>query len=148
LIQRLIANVEWQFYCSPGYLEQLEQLQTPYDLASCSFLKVGRAGAKEAIPLQHKDGLRTHQNTHIVLCSEDMSTIRQAAIEGLGVTALPDYVCRAPVEAGQLVRVLPDWVSQYASLSLLMPSRVGVPPHTKALAEFIRERLPLAVRPQ
>jgi DNA-binding transcriptional LysR family regulator len=148
LIQRFIANVEWQFYCSPGYLEQLEQLQTPYDFASCRFLKVGRAGAKEAIPLQHKDGLRTHQTTQIAFCSEDMSTIRQAAIDGLGVTALPDYVCRAPVEAGQLVRVLPDWVSQYASLSLLMPSRVGVPPHTKALADFIRERLPLAVRPQ
>lgn len=83
LIQRFIANVEWQFYCSPGYLEQLEQLeqlQTTYDLASCRFLKVGRAGAKEAIPLQHKGGLQTHQNTHIALCSEDMSTIRQAAM--------------------------------------------------------------------
>jgi len=148
LIQRFIANVEWQFYCSPGYLEQLEQLETPYDLASCRFLKVGRAGAKEAIPLQHKDGLRIHQNTHVALCSEDMSTIRQAAIDGLGVTALPDYVCRAAVQAGQLVRVLPDWVSQYASLSLLMPSRVGVPPHTKALAEFIRERVPSAVGPR
>jgi DNA-binding transcriptional LysR family regulator len=76
-----------------------------------------------------------------------MSTIRQAAIDGLGVTALPDYVCRAAVQAGQLIRVMPDWISQSASLSLLMPSRLGVPPHTKALAEFIREKLPVALAP-
>ncbi|WP_349518773.1 LysR substrate-binding domain-containing protein [Marinobacter sp. NFXS11] len=37
LVQRFIANVEWQFYYSPCYLEQLEQLETPYDLASCRF---------------------------------------------------------------------------------------------------------------
>jgi len=145
LIQRFITNVEWQLYGSPDYLEQIEHLDAPYDLANCRFLKVGRAGAKDAIPLIHKDGLRTHQNTHILFCSEDMWTIRQAAIAGLGVTALPDYVCNSAVQTGQLVRILPDWVSQSASLSLLMPSRLGVPAHTKALAEYIREKLPLAI---
>ncbi|NGN96386.1 LysR family transcriptional regulator [Grimontia sp. S25] len=146
LIQRFITTVEWQFFCSPRYLETLQQLNTPYDLADCQFLKVGRSGSKDAIPLMNRDGLRTHQTSNIALCSEDMSTIRQAAIEGLGVTALPDYVCRTALQTGELVRVLPDWLSQSASLSLLMPSRLGVPPHTKALAEFIREKLPLVVR--
>ena len=145
LIQRFIAKVEWQFYSSPDYLQQIEAIETPYDLANCRFLKVGRAGAKDAIAVHHKDGLRTHQTTHIALYSEDMSTIRQAAIAGSGVTALPDYVCKTAVQAGQLVRILPEWVSQSASLSLLMPSRLGIPPHTKALAEYIRETLPLAV---
>lgn len=143
LIQRSVARVDWPLYCSPDYLNDIERLDTPYDLARCRFLKVGRASAKDAIPLRHKDGLRTHQNTRIVLCSEDMSTIRQAAINGLGVTALPDYVCATAVQNAQLVRVLPDWISQSANLSLLMPSRLGVPAHTKALAEFIREKLPL-----
>jgi len=144
LIQRSVARVDWPFYCSPDYLNHIQQLETPYDLARCRFLKVGRSSAKNAIPLLHTDGLRTHQTTRIALCSEDMSTIRQAAINGLGVTALPDYVCTSALQTGQLVRVLPDWISQSASLSLLMPSRLGVPPHTKALAEFIREKLPLA----
>lgn len=147
LIQQFITRVEWPLYCSPGYSEQTERLKTPCDLAHCRFLKVGRASPKEAISLQHKDGHRTHQTTRIALCSEDMSTIRQAAINGLGVTALPDYVCRTAVQTGQLVRILPDWISQSASLSLLMPSRLGVPPHTRALADFIREKLPLAVEP-
>ncbi|WP_210395158.1 LysR substrate-binding domain-containing protein [Motiliproteus sediminis] len=145
LIQRFIATVEWHFYCSPDYLRRVNKIEAPYDLAQCRFLKVGRASAKEAIPLHHTDGLRTHQNSRIALCSEDMATIRQAAIDGLGVTALPNYVGKSAVRAGQLVRVLPDWISQAANLSLLMPSRLGVPAHTKALSEYIRAQLPLAI---
>ncbi|MDX1669374.1 MAG: LysR substrate-binding domain-containing protein [Limnobacter sp.] len=143
LIQRSIAKVDWLFYCSPGYLTQLAKLETPYDLAQCKFLTVGRARANDTIPLRHKDGQRINQETRIALCSEDMSTIRHAAINGLGITALPEYVCSTAVQTGQLVRVLPEWISQSATLSLLMPSRLGVPEHTKALAEFIRKNLPL-----
>jgi DNA-binding transcriptional LysR family regulator len=144
-IQRFITKVEWPLYCAPEYLEQVEKIDTPDDLANCRFLKVGRANQKDAISLLNKEGLRTHQITNIALCSEDMSTIKHAAITGLGVTALPDYVCNKAVKTQQLVRVLPEWVSQSANLSLLMPSRLGVPAHTKALAEFIREKLPIVV---
>ncbi|MGJ8681666.1 LysR substrate-binding domain-containing protein [Paraglaciecola sp.] len=144
-IQRFITKVEWPLYCAPEYLEQVEKIDSPDDLANCRFLKVGRANQKDAISLFNKEGLRTHQITNIALCSEDMSTIKHAAITGLGVTALPDYVCNKAVKTQQLVRVLPEWVSQSANLSLLMPSRLGVPAHIKALAEFIREKLPNVV---
>jgi len=146
LIQRFITKVEWPLYCSPSYLEKVERLDTPYQLADCRFMKVGRGSSKDAIPLLHKNGLRTHQATNIVMYSEDMSTVRQAAIAGLGITALPDYVCKQALQSGHLVQVLPDWISQSASLSLLMPSRLGVPQHTKALADFIREKLPTATK--
>lgn len=146
LIQRFITKVEWPFYCAPSYLEEIKGIDTPHDLADCRCLKVGRGDPKGTIPLLNKSGLRTHQKTNIILFSEDMSTLRQATIEGLGIIALPDYVCKKAVQAGQLVRILPDWLYQSASLSLLMPSRLGVPNHTKVLADFIREKLPLAVK--
>jgi len=40
---------------------------------------------------------------------EDMATVRDAAINGLGIALLPDHVCREALEAGKLVRVLPAW---------------------------------------
>jgi len=146
LIQRFITKVDWPLYCAPSYLEKVEPIETPYHLANCRFLKVGRGSSKDAIPLLHKDGLRTHQTTNIVMYSEDMSTLRRATIEGLGIIALPDYVCKEALQTGQLVQVLPGWISLSASLSLLMPSRLGVPPHTKALADFIREKLPAVIK--
>ncbi|BCL69039.1 LysR family transcriptional regulator [Vibrio nigripulchritudo] len=145
LIQRVITKVKWSFYCAPSYLEEIGTVENPSDLAHCRVLKIGRVSGENAIHLLHNNGLRVHQHTNIVMCSEDMSTLRQATIEGLGIIALPDYVCRKPLQIGQLIQILPDWISQSATLSLLMPSRLGVPAHIKALADFIREKLPKAV---
>lgn len=143
LIKRSIAKVDWPLFCAPSYLKKMGRIESPYDLANCHFLKLGRAATKEAIPLLHSDGLRTHQTTNILMCTEDMATLKHSVIKGLGVTTLPDYVCVSALKTGQLIRILPDWISQSASLSLLMPSRLGVPQHTRMLIEFIQERLPL-----
>ncbi|MFD2176113.1 LysR substrate-binding domain-containing protein [Veronia pacifica] len=145
LIQRFIANVEWGLFCSPDYLEQVGQIDSPYDLSRCKLLKMGQDNGIESIPLQHIDGTRTRQHTNIILCSEDMSTILLGAVQGLGIVSLPTYVCRDALQTGQLVRVLPEWLSLSAKLSLLMPSRAGVPPQTEALSAFIRERLPTVI---
>jgi DNA-binding transcriptional LysR family regulator len=45
------------------------------------------------------------------LLIDDMLSLKQAAIGGLGVVALPDYVCRDDVKSGALLRVLPGWIA-------------------------------------
>lgn len=142
LIQRSIAKVDWPLFCSPSYVKQNGSIENPYDLANCHFLKLGRATTKDAITLLHSDGRRTNQATNILMCTEDMATLKHSVIKGLGVTTLPDYVCASDLKSGQLIQILPDWISQSASLSLLMPSRLGVPQHTRMLIEFIQNRLP------
>ena len=51
------------------------------------------------------------------LCSDDMSTLKQAAKDNLGIVALPAYVCKDELTAGQLVRILPDWTLALLSLA-------------------------------
>ena len=46
-----------------------------------------------------------------------------AARDGLGVALLPEEVCAADLEAGRLVRVLPEWVGQERTLYLVHVSR-------------------------
>ena len=75
------------------------------------------------------------------LCSDDMSTLKSAAIEGLGIVSLPSYTCHKELTEGLLVRVLPDWLSGKAELSLLMPSRKGQSPSVKALSHYLLDKL-------
>ena len=56
------------------------------------------------------------------LVIDDM--LKQAAIAGLGVLALPGYVCRDDVKSGALRRVLPEWIA--ATLTALIPYRQGL----------------------
>lgn len=143
LVKSFIAQVDWPFFCSPSYLNKIKTISTPCDLASCHFLKLGSATTNEAVSLQHSDGTKTHQKVKILMSSEDMGTLKHFATQGLGVTTLPDYVCVDSIKSGELVRILPEWISQSPTLSILMPSRLGIPQHTKILVEFIKEKLPL-----
>ena len=46
---------------------------------------------------------------------ECMVTLKQAAQAGMGIVALPAYVCRDEVKSGKLQRVLPQWVADKSS---------------------------------
>ena len=46
------------------------------------------------------------------LSASTFPILRQAACDGIGIANLPDYVCRDLIEAGRLVRVLPDWAAR------------------------------------
>jgi DNA-binding transcriptional LysR family regulator len=71
-----------------------------------------------------------------------MSTLKTATMAGLGIVALPGYVCRAELRSGELVRVLPDWLAADARISLLKPTSRGALPVVRALADHLAEELP------
>ncbi|MFK7794058.1 MAG: LysR substrate-binding domain-containing protein [Gammaproteobacteria bacterium] len=51
--------------------------------------------------------------------------MKQAAIAGLGIVALPAYTCRDELKSGELTRVLPGWHAGLSQLSLIMPTQRG-----------------------
>jgi DNA-binding transcriptional LysR family regulator len=145
LISKPVTSIEWPFVCSPRYLNDSGVIKTPDDLCNSKFLKLGRFNADHKIALIHADDSIVHQKTNIALCTEDMMTLKRAVIKGLGVASLPEYVCHNALKRGDLVRVLPEWVSQRANISLLMPSRLGIPKHTSVFIDYILDNLPLAI---
>jgi hypothetical protein len=52
-----------------------------------------------------------------------MIGLKQAAIAGLGIVALPGYVCRDEVRSGLLRRVLPIWLADDSTITALIPYR-------------------------
>jgi DNA-binding transcriptional LysR family regulator len=73
---------------------------------------------------------------------EDMATVRDAAVAGLGVAILPDHVCRAALDAGQLVRVLPAWRGLQGIVHLVFTTRRGLPPAVRALIDHLAAGFP------
>ena len=79
------------------------------------------------------------------LWGNDMVGLQEAAIQGLGVVALPGYVCRKAVHAGALRRVLPDWIAGDSTITALMPYRQGLLPSVRAFIDHLAAELPKAV---
>jgi len=142
LIQRRVARAPWYLFASPGYLEREGAPRTPDDLVDHVGLKAGWRPEHGEWSLIGPDGARHTAHYRPRLCSDDMSTLKTAAAAGLGIVALPGYVCRPEVLAGELAYVLPDWLAADAQISLLKPTSRGALPVVRALTEHLCAELP------
>lgn len=141
IIQRSLASFSWYLFASPAYISRTGIPETPHDLLKRQSLKVGWQPTTGYWTLQNKEGVKTTIPFNPQLCSDDMSTLKEAAINGLGIVSLPAYTCRKEINDGLLVRVLPNWISGKAQLSLLSPSRRVQSSSAKALAEFLLDNV-------
>lgn len=142
LIQRRITETPWHLFGSPGHAQQIGVAVTPSDLEGLPGLALGWRPEGNSWSLQGPDGRTASVPYAARLRSDDMATLKQAAAEGLGVVALPAYVCAEDVAAGRLTRLLPDWTAGLPEISLLMHERRGNPPQVDAFAAFLRRELP------
>jgi DNA-binding transcriptional LysR family regulator len=141
-VQSRVARTPWFLFAGPTYLDRIGSPGSPDDLDAHEGLKVGWKPEVGQWSLRGPDDVRVTIPFQPRLCSDDMSTLKRAAAAGLGIVALPGYVCRDDVEEGRLVRVLPEWIAGDAQLSMIMPSRRGRLPAVEALAEHLRRELP------
>lgn len=141
LIQRTLAVVEWALFASPDHPIADKSDAKPADLTNHQTLALGWQSPTDSWRLEHLSGAK--ETIHITprLKSDDMTTLKQAAGAGLGLVALPAYICREELATGTLVRVLPDWHAGQANLSLVMPRRRGFGAAVTALQEFLQAEL-------
>ena len=79
------------------------------------------------------------------LMSDDMIGLKQAAIAGLGLIALPGYVCRDELRSGAMRRVLPTWLADDSTMTALIPYRQGLLPSVRAFLDHLAAEFPKAV---
>ncbi|MBV6636759.1 MAG: LysR family transcriptional regulator, partial [Mameliella sp.] len=107
LIQRRIADVPWHLFGSPGLAQQLGDGASPTDLEGQPGLALGWRPGGSSWSLQGPGGSSASVPFTARMRSDDMVSLKEAAAAGLGVVALPAYVCAEDVAAGRLCRFLP-----------------------------------------
>jgi DNA-binding transcriptional LysR family regulator len=70
----------------------------------------------------------------------DPTVNHQLAVDGVGVATLSLSLVRDDVEAGRLVRLLPEWELDPIEVYAYYPSRLSASPKVRALLEFLREK--------
>lgn len=143
-IQRTVARTPWYLLASPAYLERAGLPKTPEDLGDHVGLKSGWRPEHGEWSLLGPEGARHTVRFRPRLCCDDMSTLKTATVEGLGIVALPGYVCREELHAGELVRVLPEWIAADAQVSIIKPTSRGALPAVRALADYLCAEFPRA----
>jgi DNA-binding transcriptional LysR family regulator len=146
LVQRSLTPAPWFLFAGAAYLDARETPHTPQDLRHHPSLFMMRTGVAPVWRLR-----RSSQAKEVViplaprLMSDDMIGLKQAAIAGLGIVALPGYVCRDEVRAGILRRVLPTWLAGDSTITALIPYRQGLLPSVRVFLDHLAAEFPKAV---
>jgi DNA-binding transcriptional LysR family regulator len=146
LVQRSLTPAPWFLFAGSAYLDANETPHTPQDLRSHPSLFMMRTGVAPVWRLRHASKAK-----EVVmplaprLLSDDMIGLKRAAIAGLGIVALPGYVCRDEVRSGTLRRVLPTWLAGDSTITALIPYRQGLLPSVRVFLDHLAAEFPKAV---
>ena len=75
------------------------------------------------------------------LAAGDFKTLLAAALAGVGAALMPIVECRTDLEAGRLVRLVPEWAAADGILHLVFTSRRSMLPSVRAVIDFAAEAL-------
>lgn len=147
LVQRTLAPAPWYLFAGAAYLAAHGAPQTPDELRDHPTLFLARNNLAPSWRLRHTGLAREEVVVPLAprLQSDDMVGLQQAAIRGLGIVALPNYIARVAVQSGAMQRVLPDWVAGDATLTALIPGRKGLLPSVRAFIDHLAAEFPKIV---
>lgn len=139
---RAVGLAELEVWCaaSPAYLRARGTPKRPEDLVEHDWIAFTRLASPWT--LRCRVGRREFTVRLRGRLSATMSYAGRAlAIAGAGVFGAPDFTLRPDIEAGRLVRLLPDVRLPAASLYAAWPGRLEPPAKTRALIELAKKRL-------
>jgi len=146
LVQRTLTPAPWFLFAGSAYLDANEAPQAPKELRIHPTLFMMRTGVAPVWRLRRSSGAKEAVIPLTPrLLSDDMIGLKQAAIAGLGIVALPGYVCRDDVRSGALRRVLPAWLAGDSTITALIPYRRGLLPSVRVFIDHLAAEFPKAV---
>src|SRR5262245_57312481 len=147
LVQRTLAPAPWFLFAGSDYLAANGEPEKPQDLRDHPSLFMMRTGVDPVWRLRHARQAKDEVVMPLTprLLSDDMVGLQEAAINGVGIVALPGYVCRAAVKTGALRRVLPNWVAGDSTITALIPYRQGLLPSVRAFLDHLAAEVPKTV---
>lgn len=138
LVARRLGPFRFLLVASPVYLERRGMPRTPADLGghACLRYQFSNSGRIEEWTVPGLPPLLP-----LELACNNMEAMLGAAVAGLGVAYMPDFLAREALARGELVRVLAPFVDHAGQFSALWPSSRQLSPKVRAFVDFAAANL-------
>ncbi|WP_291369492.1 MULTISPECIES: LysR family transcriptional regulator [unclassified Acinetobacter] len=136
---RLLCRSRLYIVASPGYLEQHGIPQSPADLSQHALLGFSQPTHLNAWPIQLND---TDLIVHPKIKASNGETVRQLALQGLGITCLSRFLIEQDLQAGHLTALLEDQIRlHYQNIHAVYYRQEHLPKRVQLFIEFLAQKL-------
>jgi DNA-binding transcriptional LysR family regulator len=143
VIARKVISTEAILLASPGYLRRRGTPTAPHDLLHHDILRLKPAsGRNRQWRLLHADQPERFLDLEVrpVLWANHTDTLMHAALDGAGITSTTLELAAPLIDSGDLVRVLPPWITDRLTLYAALPSRKFIPRRTQVFLDYLTEQ--------
>ncbi|HSI49099.1 MAG TPA: LysR family transcriptional regulator [Ideonella sp.] len=120
---------------SPTYMARVEPITRLQDVVPHVHIAFSRWEQPVAWRLICGDAsVRIELEPRLVI--NDYAGVLQGLIDGLGVSELPSFLCKAALREGRLVEVLPEWQFAGVKVAAAFPSNRYLSPLVRAFKDF------------
>lgn len=141
LTMKVLSKSPQCLMASKDFFNHYTKPENPDELANLPSLDFEQSDGKHIWCLDGPGGATAQVRHSPRLVTDDVFTLRQAALEGLGVVRMPLIVGGRDLVEGRLINVLPGWQPRGGILHAVFPSRRGLLPAVRALLDFLGESM-------
>lgn len=146
LVLRSFGQSRVLLAANPKFLDEHGRPETPEQLESLPLLSQYEHDGAQVLELFDANGAKVSVEMRARMICGEFNVLYEAARRGMGVTALPEFVCAPAILRGELEVVLPAWSMPQGMAHFVYPSRRGLLPSVRAFVDFLAERLPETMR--
>jgi DNA-binding transcriptional LysR family regulator len=141
LVSRVIATYKARLCASPSYLAERGEPRDIDDLAVHDCLIFAGRNQRQGWRFRGEGGSWIKAQGHSRLRLDSGEAIRDAALAGLGIALLPDFLVADDLVAGRLRHVLPGLETDGAKIVALYPDKRLLEPRVRRFIDLMVEEL-------
>ncbi len=145
IIARKIAVGAFHLVATPSLVKSLSAPISPDSLQHLPVIGYGTNFGRQHWVLKNASGHQMDFPVTPVYVSDNLFAIKDAALIGMGIAALPDDICHTELAANTLVRILPDWAPPPMEFFALYPSRRGLAAAGRKFIEFMQDSMSISL---
>ncbi|MER9266518.1 LysR family transcriptional regulator [Mesorhizobium sp. M0410] len=142
LVARKIANLPIVLVASPAYVERRGRPASVEDLANHDFIRYQMAG--RPYPVTFADGTMIVPDGR--LDTDDGGAIRNAALAGAGIAHLMRFAVQGDLDAGRLVRILPEVAMPTMPVHIVHAYGRQLPVRARLFVDFLASQMAALTR--
>ncbi|EJT04068.1 LysR family transcriptional regulator [Rhizobium sp. CCGE 510] len=137
MIARKISDFRVHLCATPDFLERHPDLAHPSDISKVPFIVDTNARTQASIRFHNPD------NTSFAVAvsgpievNSPHATLR-AALTGIGIALIPDFIARKPIESGELVTLFNDYLPTDRGIYAVYPHRRYLPAKVRIFVDYL-----------